>query len=112
MMVTTTLRGADMQDAGSTARQDRPDRAPEREPSIWAAGWSAFAGTILILVGIFQVVAGLVAIANDTFYVVANDWVFKFDVTTWVGSTSSWVSCSCCPASASSRATWRPEPSG
>jgi len=53
------------------------------EPSAWAAGWSMFAGVILIMVGCFQAIAGLVAIVNDEFYVIGHEWIFKFDPTTW-----------------------------
>ena len=36
-----------------------------------------------VLVGIFQAIQGVVALANDTFYVVGQEYVFQFDVTTW-----------------------------
>jgi hypothetical protein len=49
----------------------------------WAVGWAAFAGVMLILLGIMDFIQGLVAVVNDEFYVVAGDWVVKFDVTTW-----------------------------
>ncbi len=52
-------------------------------PSGWAAGWSAFAGVVLIMAGSFQGIAGLSALFNDEFYVVGNEWVFQFDATTW-----------------------------
>ena len=53
------------------------------QPSAWAAGYAAFAGVVLILIGFFQAVAGLVAIVDDQFYVVGQEYVFQFDVTTW-----------------------------
>ncbi|RLE22428.1 MAG: hypothetical protein DRJ50_07680, partial [Actinobacteria bacterium] len=49
----------------------------------WAVGWSAFAGCMLFLGGAFEVIAGLVAIFNDSFYVVGQEWIFDFDVTVW-----------------------------
>ena len=52
-------------------------------PSAWAAGYAAVAGVVLILIGFFQAVAGLVAIIDDEFYVVGQEYVFQFDVTTW-----------------------------
>jgi hypothetical protein len=51
--------------------------------SSWAVGWAGFAGIMLVVVGVIDFIQGLVAVANDEFYVVTNDWVFKFDVTTW-----------------------------
>lgn len=56
---------------------------PSRQPSVWAAGYASFAGVVLIMVGFFQAIAGLVAIVNDTFYVATKDYVFKFDATAW-----------------------------
>ena len=53
------------------------------QPSAWAAGYAAFAGVVLILIGFFQAVAGIVAIVDDQFYVVGQEYVFQFDVTTW-----------------------------
>ncbi len=48
----------------------RPERAlPEGSP--WT-GWIVFAGIMLILVGAFQAMAGLVAIFQDRYFVVAN----------------------------------------
>ena len=53
------------------------------QPSGWAAGYAGFAGVMLVVVGFFQAVAGLVALVNDEFFVVGKEWVFQFDVTTW-----------------------------
>jgi hypothetical protein len=52
-------------------------------PSAWAAGYSAFAGVVLVMIGVFQAIAGLVALVDDQFYVVTEEWVFQFDTTTW-----------------------------
>lgn len=49
----------------------------------WAVGWAVFAAIMLMMAGIFQFFAGLVALVDDTFYVVGQEWVFKFDVTAW-----------------------------
>ena len=48
-----------------------------------AVGWAGFAGVMLIIMGVFDMIQGLVAIVNDEFYVIGIDYVFKFDVTTW-----------------------------
>lgn len=49
----------------------------------WAVGWAAFAGIMLIMIGFFHAFAGVVAILDDTFYVVGREWVFEFDITAW-----------------------------
>ena len=51
--------------------------------SAGAAGLTVFAAVLMIMVGIFHAAQGLVAIVNDTFYVVGEEYVFQFDVTTW-----------------------------
>jgi hypothetical protein len=53
------------------------------KPSAWAVGYATFAGVILLMVGMFQAIAGLVGIVDDEFYVVGQNWVFEFDATTW-----------------------------
>jgi hypothetical protein len=49
----------------------------------WAMGGTVFAGVILILVGCFHAIAGLVAIFDDQFFVVASNYTFKIDTTAW-----------------------------
>lgn len=48
-----------------------------------AAGWAMFAGIMLIIYGVFDAIQGIVALANNEFFVLTQDYVFKFDVTTW-----------------------------
>ena len=55
----------------------------QRQPSGVAVGWTAFAGIIMIMTGIWWVIAGLVALVNDDFFVATRNYVFKFDATTW-----------------------------
>ena len=64
------------QEAGSTA----PSAASTHGAAV---GLTVFAGTVMIMVGVFQAIQGVVALFNDTFYVVGQQWTFSFDVTTW-----------------------------
>jgi hypothetical protein len=48
-----------------------------------AVGFTAFAGVMMIVVGVFQAIAGLAAVLEDKVYVVGQEYVFTFDVTTW-----------------------------
>jgi hypothetical protein len=54
-------------------------------PSVsgWAVGGITFAGVMMIVVGCFQVIAGLVAIFDDSFYVVTQNYTFDLDTTAW-----------------------------
>ena len=55
----------------------------EREPSMWAAGWATFAGLMMIMLGIFHAIAGFAEIIDPDSYVVTQEYVFKFDTSTW-----------------------------
>ena len=55
----------------------------DNEPNSWAVGWTGFASIMMMLGGAWWIMAGIVALANDTFYVVGNEYIFQFDVTTW-----------------------------
>jgi hypothetical protein len=55
----------------------------ESDYSSWAVGWAGFAGVMLIMIGTFDIIQGLVALFNDEFYVVTQKWVFEFDITAW-----------------------------
>ena len=54
-----------------------------QEPSGWAMSGVVFAASMLTLIGSFQVIAGLVAIFNDEFFVVARNYTFDLDTTAW-----------------------------
>ena len=49
----------------------------------WAAGGVVFAATVMIIIGFFQVIAGLVAIIDDEFYVITRNYTFDFDTSLW-----------------------------
>jgi hypothetical protein len=46
-------------------------------------GGVVFAATMMIMAGVFQGLTGLIAIANNDFYVATRKYLFQFDVTTW-----------------------------
>ncbi len=48
-----------------------------------AVGWTAFAAIMLIIYGVFDVIQGIVALANNEFFVVTEEYVFRFNITTW-----------------------------
>lgn len=48
-----------------------------------AVGFTVFAATMMIMIGVFQAIAGIVALVNDEFFVVTQQWIFQFDITTW-----------------------------
>jgi hypothetical protein len=57
-------------------------RVRERPPG-WAVGFIVFAAVMMMMTGVFQALAGLVAIFENEFYVAARNYLFEFDVTAW-----------------------------
>jgi hypothetical protein len=55
----------------------------ERRTVGLAAGLVFFAAIMMFLAGMFQAFTGLVAIFNDDFYVATEEYLLKFDQTTW-----------------------------
>ena len=49
----------------------------------WAVGFILFAAIMMVMTGFFQVLAGLVAIFENEFYVATREYLFQFDATTW-----------------------------
>ena len=49
----------------------------------WAMGAILFAAVMMMMAGVFQMLAGLVAVFEDEFFVTTPNYVFQFDATTW-----------------------------
>lgn len=68
--------------AGSMAA-DAPRSAPRAERTGWY-GWIAFAGTMMLMLGSFHAMAGLVALFKDEYYLVRpSGLVVNVDYTAW-----------------------------
>jgi hypothetical protein len=57
-------------------------RGPE-DISGAAVGFTVFAAVMMIMVGLWQALAGLIAIFENEFYVATRNYLFQFDATTW-----------------------------
>lgn len=55
----------------------------QQQPSGWAIGWTYFAAFMMMMIGVWHAIAGLAALVNDEFLVLTQEYVFKFDATTW-----------------------------
>ena len=65
------------------AYSSSPARRAERETSGAAVGFILFAAIMMIMVGVFQALQGLVGIFENEFYVPTRNYLFQFDATTW-----------------------------
>jgi len=75
--------------ASTTQRPPRPLHAPshpEHETTGWIA-WAWFAAAMMIMIGTFDIIAGLVAVLDDNFLVGAAGKLFVVDATAWGWAT-------------------------
>ena len=50
----------------------------------WAVGWTAFAGIVMIITGVFHAMAGIAVLASDEeFFVIDDGWVYELNTTAW-----------------------------
>jgi hypothetical protein len=61
----------------------KPNRGGYVQPSGAWAGWVAFAGIMLSLIGFFDVLQGITALTNDDYFVVSGGQLLVFDFTAW-----------------------------
>ncbi|NKZ02537.1 DUF7144 family membrane protein [Actinomadura latina] len=47
------------------------------------SGWLAFAGTLALVIGAFNIIDGLVGLFRDNYYLVGQNQILVFDYTTW-----------------------------
>ena len=55
----------------------------QRQRSAAAVGFTMFAAFMMIMVGDWQALAGLVAIFENEYYVQTRNYLYEFDATTW-----------------------------
>jgi hypothetical protein len=54
-----------------------------RGASGWTVGLTLFAAIMMIMVGVWQAMAGLVAIFENEFFVQTRSYLYEFDATSW-----------------------------
>lgn len=57
--------------------------APQRQTSGWATAGTYLAGWLMVMIGIFQALAGLAAIINNRLFVIGQEYAYAFDLTAW-----------------------------
>ena len=76
----TTEKGSDSM---TEEAYSSPAGRANRETTSWAVGFILFAAIMMIMVGVFEALQGLVAIFENEFYVATRNYLFQFDATTW-----------------------------
>jgi hypothetical protein len=54
-----------------------------QQPTVFATGFAMFAGVLMIISGLWGVLAGIAAIVNDEVYLVTPEYLYSFDITGW-----------------------------
>ena len=67
---------------GSASQYDAAPRGVSHTSGL-VTGLAVFAGAMMIMGGIFQMIAGLVALFENEVYVLGARYLFAFDLTTW-----------------------------
>jgi hypothetical protein len=65
---------------------DDASRYPSTSPaetSGWVVGFTVFAAVMMIMVGVWQALAGLIAIFENEVYVPTRSYLFELDLSTW-----------------------------
>ncbi len=83
-MSSTTPQGTGTTPTGTTGTQvPRQYTPPRREPTGWV-GWIVFAATLAFVVGVFDIIQGLIALLHKSYYLVAaNGLVVNVNYTAW-----------------------------
>src|SRR4051812_22323772 len=71
----------EMQNPSKSSRR-ADERFEETEPTAWV-GWILFAGTMLLLVGFFQAIAGFVALFDKSYYVPSANLTVDVSYDAW-----------------------------
>ncbi len=83
-MAERTSTDWDRDQAQRLDRRDRMDRDDgSREVSGWAVGGAVFAAVLMMVAGVFQVIAGITAIVKDQFFAKTPNYILTFDVSGW-----------------------------
>jgi hypothetical protein len=78
-----TDAGASAPQMAATGSRTGTYAGTEARPTAWT-GWIVFAAIMMVLLGAFQVIEGIVALFKDEYYVVtASDLLVTIDYTAW-----------------------------
>ena len=69
--------------AATTGARTAPVRSGRTGPASMWASWVYFGGMMMIMLGVFNVIEGLVALFNDEYYVATPQGLLVFDITAW-----------------------------
>lgn len=67
----------------SSQMPSEPVTGQEQREAPWAGGLTVFAAILLLVAGLWQALAGIAALVNDTVYVITAAYTYAVDLTGW-----------------------------
>jgi hypothetical protein len=67
----------------STQIPSQPAKRPSLRETPWGTGFAMFAGALMLVVGVYQVIAGIAALVHDVLFVSTPGYTYAFDITGW-----------------------------
>jgi hypothetical protein len=67
----------------TTHTPPEPVTGRDVQDSPWANGLTIFAAAMMMIIGFWQALAGIAAIAQDKVYAATPEYIYAFDVTGW-----------------------------
>ena len=67
----------------TTHTPPEPVTGRDVQESPWANGLTIFAAAMMMIIGFWQALAGIAAIAQDKVYAATPEYIYAFDVTGW-----------------------------
>ena len=67
----------------TTRTPPEPVTGRDVQDSPWANGLTIFAAAMMMIIGFWQALAGIAAVAQDKVYAATPEYIYAFDVTGW-----------------------------
>ncbi|MBO0874031.1 MAG: hypothetical protein J2P19_11625 [Pseudonocardia sp.] len=67
----------------STSTPSHPVTDLGRTDNAWASGLTVFAGTVMLISGVWHVLVGIAALVRDAVYVATPQYIYSVDLTVW-----------------------------
>ena len=67
----------------TTQTPPEPVTGRDVQDSPWANGLTIFAAAMMMIIGFWQALAGIAAVAQDKVYAATPEYIYAFDVTGW-----------------------------
>jgi hypothetical protein len=67
----------------STQIPSQPAKSPGLRETPWVRSFAMFAGALMLVAGVYHVLAGVAALVHDVLFVSTPEYIYAFDITGW-----------------------------